>query len=59
MVGLEKHAAQDCALRASPDKRVGLYYMRFSETAFNPQAHLRSIRTPKNPVLGVQLRNFG
>lgn len=33
--------------------------MRFSETALNPQAYLRSFRTPKNPVSGGQLRNFG
>jgi hypothetical protein len=33
--------------------------MPFPETALNPQAYLRSIRTPKNPVSGRQLRNFG
>jgi hypothetical protein len=59
VVDLEKHADKDCALRSSRYKRVGLYYTPSSKTALNTQAYLHVTRSPKSPLSGGQLRNFG
>jgi hypothetical protein len=56
---LEKHASKECSRRGAQNKWVGLYYTPFSKPTLNAQAYLRNTGSPKTPLSGAQLRNFG